>query len=478
MGSTARRRAGTTRKTLSLLAAAAYAWLPPTASAFEAEMGPVTVQNTLVTPAWTTVTFIRPFPVRPVVVALPTNDGGDPATVRIRNVTTTGFEIVQPEPSANDGPHVAMPTAYLAIEPGDHVLPDGSRLVVLEHTTTSFANRLISTTWDTIFFPSSFSGAPAVVAAIQTMANESQAPPTSSSVPFMDVGIQSVGPTSLQVTLERAESTAGSVSVAERIGIVAIESGLDISFTDALGSTVQLQSLLTPGNVRGWDNGCFTNSYPASFPVTPLAVASANSRAGNNGGWVRRCSQSSTSLGLTIDEDTDNDAERSHIGESAGIIAASIAFHANLAVDILISKAVSSTADPFNGASNPKSIPDADIEYTIGVTNRGSSSPDVDTLVITDDVPPQLRLCVTAGCLAGGPVVFDDSGSPVPTGLSLGTVEYSNNGGATYTYVPVPDVAGFDDAVNAIRVTLSGTMAAIAPAGQPSFALRFAARIN
>jgi len=144
-------------------------------------------------------------------------------TLRVRNVTTTGFQVVQSEPSANDGSHLQNDTAYLAAEPGSYTLPDGSRMHVLNHNTTSFANRLISTTWDTVFFPSAFNGTPAVVAQIQTMANEANTLPGSSSVPFMDVGIQTVGTTSMQVTLERGESTAGSVTSLERIGIVALE---------------------------------------------------------------------------------------------------------------------------------------------------------------------------------------------------------------------------------------------------------------
>ena len=61
-------------------------------------------------------------------------------------------------------------------------------------------------------------------------------------------------------------------------------------------------------------------------------------RNGNNGGWLRRCSQSSSSIGLTVDEDIDTDSERSHIGEAAGIVAASTAFHVNFAVDLAVSK--------------------------------------------------------------------------------------------------------------------------------------------
>ncbi|MBT8080260.1 MAG: hypothetical protein KJO31_16895 [Gammaproteobacteria bacterium] len=446
--------------------------------AFEMEMGAVTAQDTFTTPAWTTVTFIRPFSLRPVVAVLPTNDGGDPATIRIRNVTTAGFELLQVEAAATDGPHVAMPTAYVAVEPGDHLLPDGSRVAALEHSTTSFANRLLSTTWDTVFFPTPFTGTPAVLAQIQTMANESQNPPATSSAPFMDVGVRSVGTASLQVTLERAESTAGSVTAAERVGIVAITNGANLSFTDTLGNNIVLQGLLTATNVQGWDNGCFVNSYPAPFSATPLSVASANTRSGNNGGWVRRCSQGSASIGLTIDEDTDTDSERAHIAEAAGVVAASAAFHATFAPDLLVSKNYNLLSDPYNGASNPKNIPSADGEYVIGIANRGSASPDTDTLVITDDLPAQVRLCVTASCQAGGPVVLDTSASPVPPGVTIGTVAYSNDGGSSYTYVPIPDADGFDSAVDAVQVTMDGALAPIAPGGSPSFELVLAVRIN
>jgi len=446
--------------------------------AFEMEMGSVTVQDTFTTPAWTSVTFLEPFDVRPVVVALPTTDGGDPATLRISNVTTSGFQILQVEPNANDGPHVAMPTAYLAIEPGNHLLPGGGRIAALERATTSFANRFIATTWDTVSFPAAFVGSPAVVAQIQTMANESQSPPASSSVPFMDVGIRNVSAGSMQLTLERAESVAGSVTVSERVGMVAIQNATNLSFTDAFSNSVQLQALLTPANIQGYSDGCFANSFAASFANTPLAVASTNSRSGNNGGWVRRCSQSAAALGLTVDEGIENDSERNHSGESAGRIAAAMAFHANFDVDLLVSKNVATLADPFNDGTNPKAIPNADVEYVIGVSNRGSASPVYHLVWQPYRYPATLRLCVAATCYAGGPIVFDDSASPVSTGVTLGSVEYSNNGGATFSYTPIPDSDGFDAAVNAVRITLDGVLNSIAPSGAPSFELRLAARVN
>ena len=441
-------------------------------------MGPAVLQDTFASPAWTSITFLEPFDTVPHVHVLPTNEGGDPATVRVRNVTTTGFEALQVEPNGNDGPHVAMNTAYLAIEPGSHVLPDGTRLVSLDYTTTSFANRFISTTWDNVAFPIAFPATPAVLASIQTVANESGNPPATSSIPFMDVGIRNVSTTGLQSTLERAESTAGTVTVGERIAILAIENGTNISFVDMFSNQVLLQAITTPRNIRGWDNGCFANNYIVPFPATPLAVASTNTRSGNNGGWLRRCGQSSVALSLTVDEDIDNDAERNHTPEAAGIVAGSIAFHAKFEVDLGITKSVEVLSDPVNAGPDARAIPQATMQYTIQVENTGSISPDASTVVVFDTVPEEVDLCVTAACLTGGPVIFDDSASPVPTGVTLGTVEYSDDDGLTYIYVPSPDAFGFDPLVDAVRITMNGTLASIGVAGAPQFDLRLAARVD
>ncbi len=448
------------------------------AHAYEMEMGSVSLNDTFTTPLWTTVTFAEAFSVRPIVVTLPTDEGSDPATIRIRNVTTAGFQILQVEPNANDGPHVAMNTAYLAIEPGNHALPDGSRLLATTQTTNSFVNRLLSNTWDTLVFPSAFDATPTVVASIQSTANESQNPPNTPSTPFLSVALHNITNAQMQISLERLESTAGTVTALEEVGVVAIESNVNIQFTDSNSTSVTLQSLLTPRNVQGFSDGCFSNNFQSSFPTAPLVVASANSRFGNNGGVARRCSLSALAIGLTIDEETDNDSERSHTSESAGAIAASSAFHVAFAVDLAIVKDVTVVADPINGTGNPFAIPNADMQYVISVHNLGTNSPDANSLVITDEIPSELRLCVSATCLTGGPVIFDSSASPVPTNVTLGSIRYSNDGGSTFNYIPAPNTDGFDSAVSTVQVELNGQFAANDPLGAPSFDLILAARVN
>jgi uncharacterized repeat protein (TIGR01451 family) len=56
--------------------------------------------------------------------------------------------------------------------------------------------------------------------------------------------------------------------------------------------------------------------------------------------------------------------------------------------DLLISKTSEVVEDPFNGATNPKAIPGAYIEYSITIENGGSE--DADNVVITDTLADQV----------------------------------------------------------------------------------------
>jgi hypothetical protein len=56
-------------------------------------------------------------------------------------------------------------------------------------------------------------------------------------------------------------------------------------------------------------------------------------------------------------------------------------------------------------------------------------------------------------------------------------LDFSNDGGATWTYVPVPDAAGYDGAVNAIRMRPKGVMPGQGT-GSPNFQLQFRVMVN
>lgn len=146
---------------------------------------------------------------------------------------------------------------------------------------------------------------------------------------------------------------------------------------------------------------------------------------------------------------------------------------------ILVSKLSRVISDPANGTIDPKRIPGATVEYEVTVTNQGFGLVDDTSLVITDLVPVNTDLFVDTG--AGDPIVFIDGATA--SGLSYtfaSDVTFSSQpgGGTPYTYVPVPDAAGFDPLVTEMQVNPTGVMNGASGGNNPSFVIRFRVRIH
>lgn len=137
-------------------------------------------------------------------------------------------------------------------------------------------------------------------------------------------------------------------------------------------------------------------------------------------------------------------------------------------------------SDPFNGTTNPKSIPGAVMLYSIQVTNSGLGNPDVDSMIVSDPIPTNTALVVT-----GTPFTFVQ-GTPTSslsftyTSLASTTddVEFSNDSGASWTYTPVVDGNGTDLNVTNIRFKPKGTLAASDGVNHPNFTSRFEIKVQ
>ncbi len=292
------------------------------AYAIDMKVDRVTINTAIGTSGWQAVTFQQAFSQVPVVITTPTDSNADPASVRIRNVTTTGFEVMLAESQGSDGATSAMSISYFAAEPGTYTFPGSVRLdVFLYATQTQQGRNIASTGWDTVAFSANFSSAPAVVTQIQSANSTPALTVGDVSSPFLEVAVRNVNSNTMQMAIERGETSTTPIAT-EVIGYIAMESGDQFSLG---GATVQ--ALLTADNIQGWSNGCYTTNFASAFASAPLAVAGQNSRDGGDGGWARQCSLSSSAIGLTIDEDVAADSDRSHTTEEVGIIAASQAFH-------------------------------------------------------------------------------------------------------------------------------------------------------
>lgn len=154
--------------------------------------------------------------------------------------------------------------------------------------------------------------------------------------------------------------------------------------------------------------------------------------------------------------------------------------------NISITKSVMAIDDPVNGPGNAFSIPGAIMLYTVIVQNSGPGQADNNSLTITDPIPVQGALKVDDIQGAGsGPVSFIDGTPSSNLAYTFGgladpndDLEFSNDGGTTFTYVPTADPTGCDAAVTHIRISPSGAFAADTGAGSPSAQFQFRFRIN
>lgn len=156
-----------------------------------------------------------------------------------------------------------------------------------------------------------------------------------------------------------------------------------------------------------------------------------------------------------------------HFGQATTAVAQAT-FKLTELIALAVTKSSSAFNDFINTMTNAKNLPGGLVEYTISVTNPNDFALDADSLVVADRTPAGLTLCVTdLGTAGSGPVSFADG--TTASGLGYGYVslasgadnlEFSNDNGATWTYVPIPASDGCDPAVTDFRIRPSGSMTA------------------
>ena len=157
-----------------------------------------------------------------------------------------------------------------------------------------------------------------------------------------------------------------------------------------------------------------------------------------------------------------------------------------LGPDLLVTKQVATVMDPINNTSNPKAIPGAEILYTVTIANQGAGLVDNDSVIVTDSIDAGLCMKVTdLGAAGSGPVAFQD-GTPssnlsysfVSLGNATDDLEFSSDGGASFTYTPTANGLGCDPAITDIRILPQGVFAADTGSGPPQAEFTFRALVN
>jgi uncharacterized repeat protein (TIGR01451 family) len=146
-----------------------------------------------------------------------------------------------------------------------------------------------------------------------------------------------------------------------------------------------------------------------------------------------------------------------------------------------VTKSSAAYSDPVNNLVNPKRIPGGFVDYTLTVANTGSYTVSANTVLVSDPTPTGLELFVgDINGVGSGPAKFTD-GSPssaltysfASLGSTTDDIEFSNNAGVSWTYVPVANANGVDPNITQVRVRPKGSMAA-----SSSFAFKLRYRIK
>ena len=125
-------------------------------------------------------------------------------------------------------------------------------------------------------------------------------------------------------------------------------------------------------------------------------------------------------------------------------------------------------SDPINSASSPKSIPGAITKYTMTIKNNDVVAANAGTIAVNAPVPTNTSFVVTTPLQTIATSITLVDGSPA-SGLTLvysgaasttDDVDFSTDGGTTWTYSPTANASGVDPLVTNVRLRPEGAMAA------------------
>ncbi len=286
-----------------------HAELKTTTTNLNFEVGSVTTDEN-----WTTVSLTESY-LSPVIVATHIQSNNtEPASVRIRNVTGTSFDIRLQHAAS---PETALATDqinYIVMEEGSGTI--GSTQVEAHRVTTSTTGSSSGGyTGDSMTYDNTYSSPPIVLHQMMSYNDSDWASTFVSSD-----GSRTSPPTTSGFALGINRAQAGTEHDAETLGWIAIAQ----TSGDTVDST-NFETQITSDSLTG--NGSSSPfSFSGTYSTTPLVIASQQEMDGSDGSWAVINSVSSSQVDLYVDEETIGDSERAHTTETAAFAVFDSAF--------------------------------------------------------------------------------------------------------------------------------------------------------
>lgn len=247
------------------------------------------------TSTWRKITLQTAFDNPVVVMGTPSRLGGEPITVRVRNVTPNSFEARIDEWEYLDGRHGREDVSYMVVEAGSYTLPDGTKIKAgLSQVNHRWANVNFSGAGN-------FTSAPVVLSQVMTT-NENVAVTTRH---------RSVGTQGFEVRVQE-EQAADRIHAIETVGWIAIEVG------QGSYNGLDFEVGITPNEVTHLN---YTVNFSTNFPSRPGFFAQMQTHDGGDPATVRHNGLTNRSATIFLEEERSFDDEIAHNPEVVGWLA-------------------------------------------------------------------------------------------------------------------------------------------------------------
>jgi hypothetical protein len=216
------------------------------------------------------------------------SDGWQASTLRVRNVTDTGFQFQLDEWDYLDGSHVTETASWVAIEKGTHEFSNGMVIEAGSAAVSGSATRVA-------LGSGNFDSTPAVLAQV-TSTNDADA---------VTDRIQSVSASGFGVRLDNEERQFSGSHGSESVDWIAVEKGGSASSGAVAGRTGDLVTH-TPYRI----------DFPGAFSADDFAfVADMQTRGGSDIANLRVSESDNTSASVYVHEEQSRDQEIVHTSE-------------------------------------------------------------------------------------------------------------------------------------------------------------------
>ncbi|MEL7370585.1 MAG: CARDB domain-containing protein, partial [Myxococcota bacterium] len=225
----------------------------------------------------------------PVVVGnILSFNGSQPAHLRVRNVSDTGFEWQMEEWAYLDGNHILETLPFIAVNAGNHTLEDGTRM---EANTTDTTDA-----WTTVSFSTPFASPPVLLTGVMS---------DNDSTPVV-VRVRNLTASGFEVRVQEEEGQDGT-HASETVAFVAMEAGTGV----VQGLTFEAGR--TPDAVR---HPWYRVDFSAPFTLAPVFLASMDRADGGDTAGLRFRNATAGSVEIKVEEEQSANSETGHTTES------------------------------------------------------------------------------------------------------------------------------------------------------------------